>query len=112
MAEALGSIGHRSGSLRLEITESVLMDRIDEAADVLSGCAASACGSAMDDFGTGYSSLSYLHRLPVDVLRRWTAPSGALASGGKAEESSPPSSRWRGNLGRDLVAEGVETADR
>ena len=55
--------------LRLEITESVLMDTNDTALSMLSTLHEMGVHVHIDDFGTGYSSLSYLHQLPIDALK-------------------------------------------
>ncbi|MGE3959709.1 MAG: putative bifunctional diguanylate cyclase/phosphodiesterase [Vicinamibacterales bacterium] len=57
------------GDLRLEVTETALMDAPQLAARVLSELRAFGVKIYLDDFGTGYSSLSHLHRLPVDALK-------------------------------------------
>ncbi len=57
------------GMLRLEITESMVMDSVDEMADVLNRLKELGVQLAMDDFGTGHSSLTCLHRFPLDVLK-------------------------------------------
>ncbi|HET9754728.1 MAG TPA: bifunctional diguanylate cyclase/phosphodiesterase [Myxococcales bacterium] len=111
-AEVLGSSGIDPSQLRLEITESVLVDRIDEAADVLQRLRGLNLKISMDDFGTGYSSLNYLHRLPVDVIKVDRSFVVALASGGKAEGIVAAVVALARNLGCELVAEGVETADQ
>ncbi len=66
---ALRSTGIEPSSLKLEITESVIMDNPDAVAEVLRSLKMLGVEIHMDDFGTGYSSLSYLHRLPIDVLK-------------------------------------------
>jgi EAL domain-containing protein (putative c-di-GMP-specific phosphodiesterase class I) len=63
---ACGVAGQR---LELEITESLLVEDIDEAIDKLAALRAHGVRIALDDFGTGYSALNYIKRLPLDVLK-------------------------------------------
>jgi EAL domain-containing protein (putative c-di-GMP-specific phosphodiesterase class I) len=56
-------------SLELELTESVLMKRVDSTGSILKTLRASGVQVAVDDFGTGYSSLSYLRKFPIDALK-------------------------------------------
>jgi EAL domain-containing protein (putative c-di-GMP-specific phosphodiesterase class I) len=58
-----------SSSLKVEVTETALMQNLSEAIDVLSRLAQLGIGIALDDFGTGYSSLAYLRRLPIQLLK-------------------------------------------
>ena len=67
--DILRETGLESDSLKLEITESLIMDSVDSATAMLSQLKALGIQLSMDDFGTGYSSLSYLHQFPMDTLK-------------------------------------------
>jgi diguanylate cyclase (GGDEF)-like protein/PAS domain S-box-containing protein len=67
--EAVGSAGMRPSDLRLEITETALMDNPGDAGSVLGELREFGVKIYLDDFGTGFSSLSHLHKLPVDALK-------------------------------------------
>ncbi|MDP3972516.1 MAG: EAL domain-containing protein [Candidatus Nanopelagicales bacterium] len=69
VASASADAGVAATDLVLEVTESVLAGRPDEAAETLSSLRALGCRVALDDFGTGYSSLAYLARFPVDIIK-------------------------------------------
>ena len=56
-------------ALEIELTESVLMKRVDSTAAILQTLRKSGIKVAIDDFGTGYSSLSYLRKFPIDCLK-------------------------------------------
>ena len=98
------------GALKLEITETDIMQDPDGAAETLRAIREAGAGIALDDFGTGFSSLSYLTRLPFDTLKidRYFVRTMA------ANEGSAKIVRSVVALGRDLqlevVAEGVENA--
>ena len=66
---ALRASGLAPGFLELELTESHLLQNVEEKAALLNRLGALGVGVAIDDFGTGYSSLSYLKQLPVDSIK-------------------------------------------
>ena len=96
-------------SLRLEITESTIMEDPVRALEVLDRLSRKGIGLALDDFGTGYSSLSYLKRLPVDELKI----DKSFVLNMHEDENDAVIVRSTIDLGRNLglevVAEGVET---
>ncbi|MBL8510484.1 MAG: EAL domain-containing protein [Betaproteobacteria bacterium] len=69
VTQVLQETGLSPQSLELELTESMMMQNIDEAIMVLHELKAMGVKISVDDFGTGYSSLSYLKRLPIDALK-------------------------------------------
>ena len=67
--ELLNRTGLAGDSIILEITESILIEDIDQTVDLLNQLSSRKIQTCIDDFGTGYSSLSYLHSLPVQSLK-------------------------------------------
>ena len=69
VSQALSASGLDPTALTLEITETTLMQNVDETAGRLTAVKALGVRIAIDDFGTGYSSLAHLQRFPVDALK-------------------------------------------
>ena len=95
--------------LKLEITETLLMNYSEIADDVFRQLKARRIQIAIDDFGTGYSSLSYLDRFPVDTLKIDRSFVSRLNEKNQASTIVKATLDLAHNLGFDVVAEGVET---
>jgi len=109
VSQALERYGLQGVDLELEITESVVIDDVDNVADTVNAIRSMGVSLAMDDFGTGYSALSYLTRLPFQKL--------------KIDQSfirDPNGNNWpivgaviqlARELGMQTIAEGVESRE-
>jgi len=109
---AIAGSGIAPEQLKLEITESLLMNNLDTATELLDRCRELGVRIALDDFGTGYSSLGYLRRLPVNTIkvdRSFVAPVTEDAGSGKILRAI---SALGHSLGMNLVAEGIETREQ
>jgi len=109
VAEALAGSGLSPGSLKLEITETILMANAAASAGVLDQLRQLGVQVQVDDFGTGYSSLSYLHRFKVDTLKIDRSFVAGLSTEGEPREIVRTILTLGRNLGVDIVAEGVES---
>jgi diguanylate cyclase (GGDEF)-like protein/PAS domain S-box-containing protein len=110
---ALESAGLAPERLVLELTESVLLDDIEQVTPALAGLKELGVSIAIDDFGTGYSSLAYLKRFPVDHLKIDRAFIRDLGDAVSSEHSLARSIvDLAGLMGLSAVAEGVETAQQ
>ena len=98
--------------LKLEITESTVMDDPSTAVHMLQQMKTLGIRLAIDDFGTGYSSLSYLHRFPLDTLKIDRSFISGTARGQSGMEIARTIMPLAKNLQLDVVAEGVETEDQ
>jgi diguanylate cyclase (GGDEF)-like protein/PAS domain S-box-containing protein len=95
--------------LTLELTENVLMDRVDGAIDTLTRLRDLGVGLSIDDFGTGYSSLSYLSTLPIDSLKIDASFVRGMRNGSKEAEVVRAIVTLGASLGKSVIAEGIET---
>jgi diguanylate cyclase (GGDEF)-like protein/PAS domain S-box-containing protein len=112
VSRALVESGVSPRHLCVELTENILMSRVEGALGTLTELKQLGVLLAIDDFGTGYSSLSHLSTLPLDCLkidRSFVARLGA----GQAEEAVVRSIVLLGSsLGKAVVAEGIETDEQ
>jgi diguanylate cyclase (GGDEF)-like protein/PAS domain S-box-containing protein len=99
------------GCLRLEVTESLIMENPEQAIEILDWLKGLGAGLSLDEFGAGYSSLAYLHRLAVDTIkidRSLVMHGNDNKSGAVVLRAALAMSR---ELGKDVVAVGIERED-
>ncbi|MDD5031091.1 MAG: EAL domain-containing protein, partial [Rhodoferax sp.] len=106
---ALDSTGADPSKLKLELTESLLLDNVQDIIEKMTALKTKGIGFSLDDFGTGYSSLAYLKRLPLDQLKidqsfvrdALTDPNDAIIARTIVALAH--------SMGLAVIAEGVET---
>ena len=112
LATLLKQTGLPPTQLELEITESVLMQNVDETVEILNRIKAMGVRLALDDFGTGYSSLSYLRRFPIDVLKIDQSFVHGLKVNSQDEQLISAIIGMGKSLDLNIIAEGVETVEQ
>jgi PAS domain S-box-containing protein len=110
VSAVIAASGLEPTSLWLEVTESALVEDVDQASAMLHQLSALGIGISIDDFGTGWASLTYLRRFPVHLLKI----DRSFVTGVDHDPSNAAIVRsilsLGAELGLDVVAEGIETA--
>ncbi|MFN0119884.1 MAG: EAL domain-containing protein [Blastocatellia bacterium] len=109
--QVLDETGIPTTSMKLEITESSLIENPEAAAATLKSIKELGIRISLDDFGTGYSSLSYLHRFPIDTIKIDRSFVTRLNVSKNSEIVRAIITLAR-NLGMEVIAEGVETEEQ
>jgi diguanylate cyclase (GGDEF)-like protein/PAS domain S-box-containing protein len=104
--------GLDANNLKLELTESMIIEDAVSTAAMLSELRALGVQVQIDDFGTGYSSLGYLQRLPIDTLKIDRTFVGRIGKDGNGVEIVRTILALAHDLGMKVVAEGIETDEQ
>jgi diguanylate cyclase (GGDEF)-like protein/PAS domain S-box-containing protein len=108
----LRETGCPADALKVEITESAIMEHAGFATTMLASLREVGVQLSIDDFGTGYSSLSYLPRLPIDTLKIDRAFISQMDADDENAEIARTIVTLARNLKMNVVAEGVETVEQ
>ncbi|PDS80014.1 EAL domain-containing protein [Rhizobium sp. L43] len=112
VGEALAAAALSPSRLELEITESVLMENLDEVLPILHALKERGIRISMDDFGTGYSSLSYLSSFPFDKIKIDKSFVNDIGDNKEAHAIMHAIILLGDALGMRVTVEGVETAEQ
>src|SRR6185295_19173951 len=106
------ALGAADNGVDLEITESLLMEDIEESIRKLSALREAGANIALDDFGTGYSSLAYMSRLPIDTVKIDRSFVHKMTDSANATSIVSTIISLAQALRHKVVAEGVETEEQ
>ena len=109
LAQALENHGVPATQIGVELTESAIMERIDQAREILGRLDQMGVSISIDDFGTGYSSLAYLKKLPIHELKIDRTFVDGIDEDGDDRAIATAIVTMAHTLGLRVVAEGVET---
>jgi diguanylate cyclase (GGDEF)-like protein len=109
VADTLHETGFNAAYLQIEVTETAMMNSIEQVTCHLRKLSDLGVEVSVDDFGTGHSSLSYLHRLPIDSLKVDRSFVSQITNSKESIAIVRAIIAMAGGLGLKIVAEGVET---
>lgn len=112
VAEIIKDTGIEPENLRLEITESIMMQDINHANTILNKLKEMDVRIYIDDFGTGYSSLNYIHKFPIDALKIDKSFIENIINDEESLEVVRAVSTIAQNLNLNLIAEGIENEEQ
>jgi EAL domain-containing protein (putative c-di-GMP-specific phosphodiesterase class I) len=116
LVETVAAVLERTGfdptSLKLELTESLMMQDVERTIQRLHELKGLSIQLAIDDFGTGYSSLAYLRRFPISVLKVDQSFIHRLGTGAQDDAIVRSIVTLASDLGMQVVAEGIETVEQ
>ncbi len=112
VSETLSETGLSADCLKLEITESAMVDNIEYVVNVMEELKKLGVKLSIDDFGTGYSSLSNLHRLPLSSLKIDRSFVNQMQQNAESDEIVKTIISLAQSLNLEIIAEGVETIDQ
>lgn len=110
--QVLAATGVNPACLKLEITESALMQNAEAAIAVLEELRSRQIQISLDDFGTGYSSLGYLHRFPIDTLKIDRSFVQQIHTGNRNHQVINTIIALSSQLSLPVIAEGIETSEQ
>lgn len=109
VGDILSAMGMDPKCLQLEVTESMVMESVDKAVEILSRIKALGVKVALDDFGTGYSSLSRLSSLPLDKLKVDQSFVRGIENDAASRAVTDAVIALGHSLQLDVIAEGIES---
>lgn len=112
VSKALLDSGANSGQLELEVTETLLLNSVEDTAAMLAQLKRMNIKTSIDDFGTGYSSLSYLRTLPIDTLKIDKSFIDVISDDISGKSIVDTIIKLAHTLGMTVIAEGVEYSEQ
>jgi diguanylate cyclase (GGDEF)-like protein/PAS domain S-box-containing protein len=111
--QALSAVNLPAHALKLEITESTLIQEVERTQQLFSEVCGTGVGLHLDDFGTGYSSLTALHSLPVDTLKLDRSFVATISARDDSDDTIVRSAvTLAHSLDLAVIAEGIERSDQ